>query len=270
MFCLVSKRAIDKLEKKIKSLEEDLDVVKSKIDLPSELADQLFRDRSSAEYKQVYHKKEPLITVCIATYNRGSLLVERSVRSVLNQTYKNLELIVVGDGCTDETQTLLDQIGDKRLRFINLEQRGNYPDNPHFRWMVAGTTPVVHALELARGDFITHLDDDDEFMPDRLEKLLQSIRHSRADIVWHPFWAEGADGKWRLKECMEFRKGQVTTSSVFYHCWFKRIPWEIEAYQYREPGDWNRFRKFKYLGVHAERFPEPLLRHYKEKSQMEK
>ncbi|MFA5516692.1 MAG: glycosyltransferase family 2 protein [Desulfuromonadales bacterium] len=268
MFFSGSNSKIKKLNRKIEALEQDLDDLKSKLDLTPDLADQFFRDRSSAPYIEAFTKEEPLISVCVATYNRGRLLAERSVRSILNQTYKNLELIVVGDGCTDDTPDLMAEIKDNRVRFINLEQRGSYPENPFFRWMVAGTTPVAHALGMARGDFVTHLDDDDEFMPDRLEKLLRFIREARADILWHPFWGEGADGKWRLKECLEFKKGQVTTSSVFYHHWFRKIPWEIDAYRYREPGDWNRFRKFKYIGANAVRFPEPLLRHYQEKKQV--
>lgn len=58
--------------------------------------------------------------------------------------------------------------------------------------------------------------------------------------------------------------GQVTTSSIFYHSWFRQIPWDIQAYRHREPGDWNRLRKMAYLGVKAGRFPDPLLWHYKE------
>ena len=65
-------------------------------------------------------------------------------------------------------------------------------------------------------------------------------------------------------EC--FRKNQVTTSSVFYHAWLKRIPWDPKAYQYREPGDWNRFRKFRFLGARVVRHPECLLKHHRERN----
>jgi len=132
---------------------------------------------------------------------------------------------------------------------------------------VAGTVPVNAALNLARGDFITHLDDDDEYLPDRISQLVQFIQEEKADFVSHPFWRQMPNGKWELNDAKNFRITEVTTSSSFYHRWFKQIPWDIQAYRYKEPGDWNRFRKFKYLGVKWARYPKPLLRHYRERSQ---
>jgi hypothetical protein len=124
-----------------------------------------------------------------------------------------------------------------------------------------------HALSLATGDFITHLDDDDEHMPDRVEKLVRHIQQTRADIVFHPFWRETAPDTWSVNQAARFEYTRVTTSSIFYHRWFRAVPWDLEAYRYHEPGDWNRLRKFLYLGANAVRYPEPLLRHYRERNQ---
>lgn len=261
---------VKRLSKQVETLERDVDCLRSRLDLDPSLLQRFFLDRSSAAYQDVYSKDNPLVTICIATYNRSELLVDRSVKSALSQSYNNIEVLVVGDCCVDDTESKLNRIIDPRLRFVNLPSRGTYPEDPLLRWMVAGTAPVNYALENAKGDFITHLDDDDEYLPDRIEKLLQVIRETHADIVWHPFWAENQYGKWRVKECSEFKKGQVTTSSVLYHRWFKRIPWDINAYRYREPGDWNRFRKFEYLGAKSAFCPKPLLRHYMERTQISK
>src|SRR5437870_3888913 len=133
---------------------------------------------------------QPLVSVCVATYNRAQLLVERCISSVLEQTYGNLELIVVGDHCTDDTADRVSRIDDPRLRFINLPERGTYPADPMLRWMVAGTPPLNHALSLARGHFVTHLDDDDAYARDRLEKLVAFAGAHQCDFVWHPFWLE--------------------------------------------------------------------------------
>jgi len=260
-------KKIKKLYKKIEELEVQLENIKSRIDLDESLLDKIYILKNSYEYQQVYEKENPLVSVCIATYNRCDLLVNRAVKSVLNQTYRNLELIVVGDCCTDDTQRSLLEIRDERLTFVNLPMRGSYPDDPMLRWMVAGTTPVGHALKIVKGDFITHLDDDDEYLDDRIEKLVRYIQENKVDVLWHPFWKQCANDKWELRECNDFKAGQVTTGSVFYHNWFKCIPWSLDAYRYKEPGDWNRFRKFKYLGATTKRFPEPLFRHYAEKSQ---
>jgi hypothetical protein len=89
------------------------------------------------------------------------------------------------------------------------------------------------------------------------------------DFVWHPFWFETRLGQWEVRPCEELRLGSVTTSSIFYRRWLTRIGWDINAHMLAEPGDWNRLRKFTYLGVKAARFPEPLLRHYVERSKVE-
>ncbi|HEX8240193.1 MAG TPA: glycosyltransferase family 2 protein [Allosphingosinicella sp.] len=210
---------------------------------------------------------KPLVSICIATYNRARLLRERSLTSALAQTYGNIEIIVVGDGCTDETAEMMAEVKDERVRFENLAERGVYPEDPHLRWMVAGTPAINRALSLASGDFVTHLDDDDEHLPDRIEKLVAMIQASRADLVFHPFLYETPDGAWLRNDAESFLVGRVTTSSILYHRTFRTLGWDPRAYRYREPGDWNRLRKIKYLGARAVRHPEALLKHYKERNQ---
>lgn len=250
--------------------QEAVDTLHSRIDVPDALFRKFQEDRVSENYKKIFDAKEPLVTVCVPTYNRGNLLLERSLKSLLGQDYQNLEIIVVGDCCTDNTEDLITEIKDERIRFINLPERGQYPTVPEWHWMVAGTVAFNYALSMATGDFITHLDDDDTHLPERVSKLVRFIQKTRSDFVWHPFWRETATGKWQLKSATYYRRNEVTTSSVFYHKWFKRIPWDIDAYKYREPGDWNRFRKFKYLGANMSRFPEPLLKHFKERNPAQK
>jgi len=258
---------IKNIIQKIYDTDDAIDNLRSRLDISDDLLMQFQQDSNSTAYQSEFDKEEPLVSVCVATYNRSKLLTERCLYSLVHQDYRNIEIIVVGDGCTDDTEQRVSAINDQRIRFINLAQHGDYPVNPNWRWMVAGTVPVNYALDMANGAFITHLDDDDEHSQDRISKLVHFIQDTRADIVWHPFWRETAFDKWRLKTALYFRKNQVTTSSVFYHRWFKRIHWDINAYKYREPGDWNRFRKFVYLGCTSKRFPEPLLKHYKEKGQ---
>lgn len=251
----------------IARLESELDAWRSNADVPESLVEEYQQARRSKEYQSVYTKAKPLVSVCVATYNRGALLVERCIASVLAQTYTNLEIIVVGDCCTDDTAERFDRIRDPRLRFLNLPERGKYPEHPEWRWMVAGTVPLNHALNLARGDFITHLDDDDRFAPDRIRRLVTFCQEQQADLVFHPFWVEYDSDKWRLNPAERLSSGHVTTSSILYHRWLARIPWDINAYKTREPGDINRIRKLKHLGIVAPRYPQPLLWHYRERNQ---
>ena len=100
-----------------------------------------------------------LVSVLIPTFNREEL-VERAVMSVLNQTYENLECLVIDDASTDKTLEVLKSIDDKRLKVISLESnRGvSYARNTGF--------------QQASGDYIALLDSDDEWLRDKLEKQL--------------------------------------------------------------------------------------------------
>ena len=195
-------------------LKEQLDLLKSHLTIGPELFDQ-FRRWKAANPIPV----EPLVSVCVCTYNRGRLLTERCIPSILGQSYRKLELIVVGDACTDDTASRVAAIRDPRLRFVNLARRGDYPADPWRRWMVAGSAPANEALTLARGDFITHLDDDDEHTPDRLEKLVAFVAAGHYDFVWHPFWWETQPEQWQINEAAELEIGHVTTSAILYRGW---------------------------------------------------
>lgn len=246
------------------SVRGELQTLKSSLEVPQEMIDDFFAWKSQNPIPS-----RPLITVLVATYNRSRLLTERCIPSILRQTYDHFELIIVGDCCTDDTEKLVSQIKDPRLKFHNLPERGQYPSDPIRRWLVAGTEPLNMALPLAHGDFITHLDDDDEYVADRLEKLVNFAIEHQCDVVWHPFWWEQDDGSWIINQAMEFGLGETTTGSVFYRSWFKNVPWKVDAYRLMEPGDWNRCRRIKYIDPVSMRHPEPLLIHYRQGSQLD-
>lgn len=246
----------------LKILGGDLNALKSSLEVPQEMVDDFLAWKS-----QNAIPAHPLVTVIVPTYNRSRLLTERCIPSILGQTYDNLELIVCGDACTDETGALVSQIKDPRLKFHNLPEHGRYPSDPIRRWMVAGTAPVNVALSLAQGDFITHLDDDDEYVPERLEKLVEFAIDNKCDFVWHPFWWEQNDGNWIINQAVEIAHGEITNGAVLYRGWFKNVEWKLDAYRLMEPGDWNRYRRIKYIGPVAMRYPEPLLRHHRERNQ---
>lgn len=105
----------------------------------------------------------PLVTVYMPTYNRVELL-QRAVESVLNQSYKNIELIVVDDRSTDTTPAYLVEMSKKDNRFKFLINQTNS----------GACFSRNKALMSAKGDFITGLDDDDYFLPDRIISFLNS------------------------------------------------------------------------------------------------
>lgn len=103
----------------------------------------------------------PLVTIYIVTYNRESLL-RQAVKSVQQQTYKNIEIIVVDDSSTDSTQTAMEMISDNRIRYFRNDERKGACFSRNV------------AISNAKGILITGLDDDDYFSPNRVEKLVKA------------------------------------------------------------------------------------------------
>ncbi len=114
-----------------------------------------------------------MVSVVIPTHNRVDLL-PRAIESVLNQTYKDIELIVVSDGSTDGTDELMAKYAnDSRIKYINYKpaQGGNYARNT--------------GIKAAKGEYIAFLDDDDEWFPNKLEEQLEVIEsHDNIGLVY--------------------------------------------------------------------------------------
>jgi glycosyltransferase involved in cell wall biosynthesis len=105
-------------------------------------------------------KETPLVSVIIPTYNFASFL-PKAIDSCLNQTYQNLEIIVVDDGSTDHTREVVQGFKDKIIYI--------YQDNQ-------GVSAARNTgLELATGDFITFLDADDYLTEDSIQVRLDVL-----------------------------------------------------------------------------------------------
>lgn len=219
--------------------------------------------RKSKRYYDIFHNKQPLVSVCIATSDRPDILAERALSSIREQTYAHLEVIIVGDQCTEATAQTVNKFHDDRFKFVNLPIRGPYPRPGIDRWRVAGTNPMNEALRLATGDLITHLDEDDTYSAYRIEVLVEELQKARADLVFHPFYWERDDRSLQLLGNGVYECGQVGTGLVLYHKWLGRVPWDVYAYQKQEPGDWNRLRKIQALGAKTHYVNQILSWHWK-------
>src|SRR5258707_14809733 len=102
------------------------------------------------------------VSVVLPTFNRGGTLL-RSVRSVLNQSHRDLELIIVDDGSTDETHDIVDVISDSRLRYIKFDRNCGQS--------VARNTGIA----ASRADLIAFQDSDDVWLPRKLERQLSVL-----------------------------------------------------------------------------------------------
>ena len=104
--------------------------------------------------------EEPLVSVIIPVYNREDYIGE-AIESVLNQTYKNFELIIVNDGSTDNTENIVKGYAekDKRIKYFYQENQGAY-------------SARNKGIEESNGEFISFLDSDDKYFPYALEKMV--------------------------------------------------------------------------------------------------
>ncbi len=116
----------------------------------------------------------PLVSVIIPTYNYGHFLRE-AVDSVLNQTLRDLECIIVDDGSTDDTCRILASITDRRVVKTGTSRGGV-------------SAARNHGLELCRGDFVAFLDADDRWRPAKLERQVALLSaEPDVDLVFTNF-----------------------------------------------------------------------------------
>jgi hypothetical protein len=205
---------------------------------------------------------DPLVTVRIATYNRGRILADRAIQSILGQTYRNLEVLVVGDACDQATSEAVESIGDERLRFVNLPTRGLYPEDAMARWMVAGTHPMNAALALARGSWIAPCDDDDKFSPTHIEQLLEHAIHNRLEMVWSRAALRRLDGGWSVTLGPPLQYGHISHGSVLYSLGLRFFRHSNTSWKLPEPGDWNLWRRMERAGVRIGFLDELTYFHY--------
>jgi glycosyltransferase involved in cell wall biosynthesis len=146
---------------------------------------------------------EPLISVIIPTYNRANT-ISRALNSVLHQTYSNIEIIIIDDGSSDNTEEILNNFKDNRIIIKKSMNRGA----PAARNM---------GIRIAKGDFIAFLDSDDEWMLNKLEKQYNLISNSDTGFVYTGYHIIKPDGEIRLSR-LPGKKGNIFTDLIISNC----------------------------------------------------
>jgi glycosyltransferase involved in cell wall biosynthesis len=116
--------------------------------------------------------EKPEVSVIMATYNRSNI-IHYAIASLIAQTFLDWELIVVGDCCTDDTESVVKNLRDGRIRFINLPENFGEQSGPN-----------NEGLRLARGKYIAFLNHDDLWFADHLQIGLECLTMSNADLVF--------------------------------------------------------------------------------------
>lgn len=210
----------------------------------------LAKVRSCTTYNAAYDDEAPLVTVIIPTYNRADTILERALPSLQRQTYSNIEVIIVGDEMDVAQAAKLTAVCTSNVRFYNLKKRGSYPMMAEPRWYVAGVKPVNFGLRIARGQWIVHLDDDDELLPTHIERLLALARkrrvewvHGRVNFIRDDGTLEAVVGE------PEPKPGHISRISSLYHAGLKTFRYNQQCWRYGQPGDWDLWERFLQMGV---------------------
>ena len=107
-----------------------------------------------------------LVSIITPTYNCGAFIKE-TIESAIAQTYKNWEMIIVDDCSTDDTRSVVDSIGDPRVRYECLTENSG------------AAVARTRAMQLAKGRYMAFLDSDDLWAPEKLQKQIDFMNKNR-------------------------------------------------------------------------------------------
>lgn len=193
------------------------------------------------------------VTVVILTYNRAAML-PKAIESVLAQTYRNIEILVVDDASTDDTAQVMSSYGGN-VRYVRRERNGGEAATRNTGWRCATT------------EFVAYLDDDDYYEPDKIEKELAVLkRHPEYGLAYCRYYYMSADGR-RLDASVFLPEGDVVKDLlmgcfVVSHAPLIRREWlqRIDGFDETLPlTDWDAWLRLAFAGCRYACVQEPLV-----------
>ena len=148
----------------------------------------------------------PRVSVVIPTHNRVNLL-SRAIQSVLNQTYKDFEIIIVDDASSDETGDMIENLSDPRIKYVrHVDNQGG---------AAARNTGIKHS----RGSYIGFLDDDDEWLRTKLESQVEYLETERSvDVVYSGFLVRDLEKGKIIGKVLPEKKGDIFSDLLRDNC----------------------------------------------------
>lgn len=197
----------------------------------------------------------PVVSVVMSVYN-GEQFLAKAIESILNQTFRDFEFIIVNDGSTDGSTAILEEYAqcDCRIRLISRENRG----------LIAS---LNEGIASARGEWIARMDADDISFPDRFEKQLAWLQRTGADICggWVKLTGTWFHRVWRYYGSSDAIKIKLLFGSAFAHPAImlrtgiaKTNPYSENAHYVEDYELWTRLAK---LGVKMTNYPGVVLRY---------
>lgn len=178
---------------------------------------------------------QPLVSIIIPTYN-SKHFVKETVASALSQTYRPIEVIVVDDGSSDDTQALFPDFERRGVRCFRIANGG-------------ASNARNYGLERASGAYIQFLDADDVLAPTKIEKQLHTMRSHQADLCYSP-WLYFKNNLYNITGNQEFRfeyldhsllrTGKELMTSYGMDNWFiVTSSWLVKKTLIEQAGFWN-------------------------------
>ncbi|RLD62661.1 MAG: hypothetical protein DRI95_12785 [Bacteroidetes bacterium] len=178
-----------------------------------------------------------LLSVLLTTYNAVNYLSD-AIGSILNQTFKNFELVIVDDGSTDSTELLVKKINDPRINYIRIPHMGR-------------SKALNYGMQNCNYDWIALMDADDISHPKRLEKQIEIIKKRHlVDWIsnWHATFIEKLIDTIKLPEdSMEIRENLILSNSICFasSVFRKRIVLDAGGFEGSVFEDYNLLLKIK-------------------------
>jgi len=195
-----------------------------------------------------------LVTVVIITHNRSKLL-KKAINSVLVQTYKNIEIVVVDDYSSDETQNIMEEIelNTDSLRYVRLEKPSG------------ANIARNKGINEATGEYVTGLDDDDEMLPSRIEKMLYNYDDKYAYVSSQVYFVNNSILK--KKDFLRFKQIITLNDMLYTNCTgnqvFTKKQMLIDAGLYDEElvsaQDYDMWIRLLLIKPRAKMIKEPLM-----------
>lgn len=174
-----------------------------------------------------------LVSVLIPTYNRCEILLQRSLKSVLSQTYKNIEIIIVDDGSNDNTYETLIALKNPKIKVLkNSRSSYRYPNKALYHWFAGGVSALNYGLKYCKGYYIARIDDDDIWTETHVEKLMNFLEETDSEFVYSHILAKMSNDEEEQiitnspdplgNTCTWFFKSYLKNFKINIHCWRKK------------------------------------------------
>jgi glycosyltransferase involved in cell wall biosynthesis len=244
------------------TMDELAHVLRSIVGEEAENRRRLWRLREDPDYERAYREPQPPVSVAVATRGRATELIQRSLPSILGQSYAELEVIVVGDAAPPEVEQAVLSLGDPRLTYRNLTQRLVVDDDEAKHWLVGSTMARNEALRMAQGLWVLSFDDDDELEPTAIETLIAHARERRLEVAYGQTREVGSAGQTNTLGAFPPRPGDFTWAAAVYHQGLRFFERELVAAEFGIPGDWYLLDRMLRAGVRFGMVADTVVTYY--------